>query len=273
VVVLALAPRARAEAPRETIALLPLDADQRLEIYGQPVATEIARELVAGGIDVVVVGPNMAVPERAVLIVDGKITAGKAGAVVLAVRIRERATGATLDRLDATAPALANIDRAAAELAARVLPSVKDHLVAVHAPPATEARRIPPGSTAAPAAARTLVVHLAPADPRSAALAQALPAALTSWADRHHWHADVAAATADAQVTLSVIGYEVMPGPVPIARARVRVQIAKAFDRVVVTDSIVGDRGLAPDRLAARAAREVLEIVEPHMRRAVPEWR
>src|SRR5437588_6036430 len=96
---------ARAQPAGGAVALLPLDADQRLEVYGQPVAGEIARELVAGGIDVVVVGPNMAVPERAKLIVDGTISAGKGASVVLAVRIRERATGATLDKLDATAPA------------------------------------------------------------------------------------------------------------------------------------------------------------------------
>ena len=33
--------------PGEAVALLPLDADRSLEIYGQPVASEIARALIA----------------------------------------------------------------------------------------------------------------------------------------------------------------------------------------------------------------------------------
>jgi hypothetical protein len=61
-----------------------------------------------------------------------------------------------------------------------------------------------------------------------------------------------------------------------MARARVRVWIADAsavvFDRVVVTDTVVGDKGLAPPELAARVAREVLAILRPHLRRQVPSW-
>src|SRR5262245_21708357 len=64
-------------ARAETIALLPLDADKRLEVYGQPVAAEIGRALKEAGIDVVVVGAKMDVPARAELIVDGTIKAAK----------------------------------------------------------------------------------------------------------------------------------------------------------------------------------------------------
>ncbi len=71
---------ARAEPePAHAVALLPLDADAKLELYGQPVASELARALVQGGLDVVVVGPKMAVPEKARLVVDGTIKFGKAG--------------------------------------------------------------------------------------------------------------------------------------------------------------------------------------------------
>src|SRR5262245_6945332 len=73
----------------ETVALLPLDGEKRLEIYGQPVAKEIARAMIAGGIDVVVVGANMSVPDHAQLIVDGTIKAGKGDSVTLAIRIRD----------------------------------------------------------------------------------------------------------------------------------------------------------------------------------------
>jgi hypothetical protein len=44
------------------------------------------------------------------------------------------------------------------------------------------------------------------------------------------------------------------------------------FDRVVVTDTVVGDKGVAQPELAARVAREVLAILRPHMRRRVPSW-
>ena len=52
IAMLCIAPRiARAES--EPIALLPLDADGRLEIYGQPIAAEIARALTDGKLTVV----------------------------------------------------------------------------------------------------------------------------------------------------------------------------------------------------------------------------
>src|SRR5665647_1440851 len=127
-VVLASAGRAHAD---DAVALLPLDADQKLEIYGQPVASELARVLIAGKIDVVVVGQKMAVPERARLIVDGTIRSGKGSTVVLTVRVRTAVDGTVLlPTMEATAPSLANIDKAAADLSARVLTSVRKHLAA-----------------------------------------------------------------------------------------------------------------------------------------------
>src|SRR5262245_21447863 len=112
----------------DAVALLPLDADAKLEIYGQPVASELARALVAGGVDVVVVGPKMAVPERAKLIVDGQITATKQDAVVLSLRIRNPVDGTTLSTTQASAQGLQNIDKAAAELSAKLLPLVKTQI-------------------------------------------------------------------------------------------------------------------------------------------------
>jgi hypothetical protein len=74
-----------------------------------------------------------------------------------------------------------------------------------------------------------------------------------------------------------VLGYDVELGPVPLARARVRVRIASAgtiqFDRVIVTDTIVGDRGMTSQALGGRVASELLAILRPHIRRAVPAWR
>src|SRR5438874_5521770 len=122
VVVAAHGSPARAGGEADTVALLPLDADQRLEIYGQPVASELARALGAGGIEVVVVGRKMAVPERARLVIDGTIKAGKGDAVTLAVRVRDKSSGAVLDTQSVNAPELTAIDRAAEQLSALVLP-------------------------------------------------------------------------------------------------------------------------------------------------------
>jgi len=268
VLLLLFAGRAFAES-RDAVALLPLDADKRLEIYGQPVASEVARELSAGGIDVVVIGPKMAVPERARLVLDGTISAAKDGAVALTIRIRERASGTVLDKLDATAPSLTAIDRAAAELSARVLPSVKERLAALDkpAPHPEEGHRPPPP---APPPPHALVGTVGPGK-----LHDALAAALGEWVPRHGFVA--ADKDGDATLALTLVGYQIERGDVPFARARVRARIEdrahkKLFDRVVVTDTVVGDKKMADDALAARVAREVLHILEPHMRRAVASW-
>jgi hypothetical protein len=269
-VLLVVAGRAFAE-PHDAVALLPLDADKRLEIYGQPVASEIARELSAGGIEVVVVGAKMAVPERARLVLDGTITAGKDGAVALAIRIRERTSGTVLDKLDATAPSLTAIDRAAAELSARVLPSVKTHLAALDKPPPSHPVEGHPTVAPPPAPQHVLVGTVGPGK-----LHDALSAALGEWMPRHGYVA--ADKEGEATLAMTLGKYEVERGDVPLARAHVRVRIEdrahkKLFDRVVVTDTVVGDKKMADDQLAARVAREVLHILEPHMRRAVPSWR
>jgi hypothetical protein len=66
------------------------------------------------------------------------------------------------------------------------------------------------------------------------------------------------------------------PDGIPLARARVRARIAEPdrvqFDRVIATDTIVGNKGMKPEVLAARCAREVLLILRPHLRRAEPAW-
>ena len=285
-----------APAQARAVALLPLDADQQLAIYGQPVASELARALGAGGVDVVVVGPKMAVPERARLIVDGTIRA-KGEAVVLSVRVRDVADGTVLATLDATAPKLTSIDKAAAQLSARVLPAVTELLAkqqqAAHARPQPAPG---PAAPAAPAPEPLLVAVIAApgTPPATAPLRDALAHAVDAWAEAHHRTvvAVDAAALASSKAlaahhgTLGVLfeieGYAVDPGVVPLARARVHVRVvqpagfvdgAVGFDRVIVTDTIVGDRGLSADALAARAAREVLAIAEPHVRRVVASWR
>src|SRR4051794_36918024 len=114
----------------DSVALLPLDAEKRLEIYSQPVATELARAMRDAGLDVVVVGAKMAVPERALLIVDGNIKA-KGEVVTLTIRIRDSRDGTTLDTLPPATSTLTNIDKAAADVSARVVPAVKQQLEAL----------------------------------------------------------------------------------------------------------------------------------------------
>jgi hypothetical protein len=282
----------------DAVALLPLDTDRSLEIYSQPVARAIARALEDGKIQVVVVGAKMAMPERARLIVDGTLRQGKGGAVAIALRIRSTADGKVLETLSATAPALARLDVTAAELSARVLPIVRDKLAALHARPARPAppddRRAPPPS--ARAAEPDLLIGLAVADEArsasSAALLGALDTAATAWAREHHrqprkldparFDAMVAApvvATAGIELGVGfwILGYTTERTALPMARARVRVRVADArtvlFDRVVVTDTVLGDKGSSPPELAARVAREVLAILGPHLQRRIPSWR
>lgn len=281
----------RPEPARGAVALLPLDAGGRLEIYGQAVATEIARALTAGGVEVVVVGASMDVPAAARLIVDGTLAADK-GTVALSMRVRNPIDGTVLETLAATAPSLAQIDKAAAELAARVVPVVRDQLAALAERPGGDR-----GVRAAPASAgpRPLLVAIGGAEPLRGALAGAAerwaraarrePRAVEPRAlDGALAPKAVAAANAERAVLFEVVGYSVSASPgklpgardVPLARARVRVRIfdasAVVFDRVVTTDSIVGERRMPPDELAARVADEVLAILRPHVRRAVSRW-
>jgi hypothetical protein len=281
------------EPSRGAVALLPLDAGPKLEIYGQAVATEIARALTAGGVEVVVVGANMDVPVGARLIVDGTLSTDRGGLVSLSMRVRNPIDNTVLDTLSATAPSLAQVDKAASDLSTRVLPVVRERLAALSAgrPGADHPiRTLPPGG----AAARPMLVAISPA-----AGAEPLRGALAGAADR--WvraaHRDprvvaprslegalapkaVASASAESAVAFEILDYSVRSGKrtpdVPLARARVRVRIsdpsAVVFDRIVVTDTIVGERRMAPAELAARVADEVLAILRPHVRRAVSPW-
>jgi hypothetical protein len=299
VVAVVVAPRAHAEPAGDAVALLPLDADKSLEIYGQPVASEIARALVAGSVQVVVVGPRMAVPERARLIIDGTIAQGRASAVTISLRIRNTTDGTVVDNLSATAPGLAKIDSAAGELSSRILPIVKTRLAALRRPPEDHGRVTEGRPAPAPAPDRPVLVAVS--DARGGAspgpLRGALDTAVIGWAASHHRKVQtvepsklgikaIAAGGAELALGLWVVDWSVermpaAPGapvaqPLAMARAKVRVQLTGAagvlFDRVVVTDTVLGEPGLGDAELAVRVAREVLAILRPHMRRSVPSW-
>src|SRR5450755_687906 len=113
------------EQPPHAVALLPLDADAKLELYGQPVASEVARALREAGIEVEVPGPKMGVPATARLVVDGTIKAGKGNTVVLTMRIRDALAGTFYDPISVTAATQTAMDHAAEELSGKMVPQVK----------------------------------------------------------------------------------------------------------------------------------------------------
>lgn len=290
---------ARAEpAPAtDTVALLPLDAEHNLEIYGQPVATQLAKALTQGAIQVVVVGARMAVPSQAQLIVDGTLAADKAGAIKVTIRVRNALDGKMVDRLTETAPELARLDTATTKLSARLLPVLRDALAAI-AESRTRGHDAPPAPPAAPTASGEYGVRFAVVDgkssPATAGLVPALDAAVVDWMHAHHREAERIDASKlvpavasqavhgdDFAIGFWVLGYTTedlgdASHPVPSGRARIGVRIADAhaviFDRVVVTDTVVGELGASPRAIADRVAREVLAILRPHMKRHVRAW-
>jgi hypothetical protein len=278
-VLVALASPARADD--NTVALLPLDADAKLELYSQSVASEVARALVAGGVDVVVVGPKMAVPERARMIVDGTIT-GKGETVTLTLRIRDARSATVLGSVPATAT---TVTQATEDLSAKIVPAVKTQLAALRST-ATVEHVVEPVRTRPPAKAEPTpilgeVVGQGP-------LRDALQAELEPWAKRKvelmpNVLVDMVVPTLpatrarDLAIAIEVLAFSVHGADVPLARARVRVRVVDrsqvVFDRVLRTDTVVGDRRQSDASLAARTAREVLAILEPHLKRKLAGWR
>jgi hypothetical protein len=274
------------------VALLPLDSSAKLEVYGQAVASEIAQALQAGSIDVVIVLKNMRVPDHAKLIVDGKMSPGKGTAIDLTIGIREPNKTDYVQQFRATAASLEQLDKTTRELAAKVLPAVRDTLAALDKPkpvdPITPVRPAPPPPQKLP----ELLVGVAARGKHTEPLSSALSEIVPGWSAQHRRAASivgvgmldaktasqtVASSKADRAIALEVLSYSVEhEDKVPLAKARVRVRIADAgriqFDRVVVTDTVIGDVGMADDLIASRVAREVLSILQPHVKKQVPGW-
>jgi hypothetical protein len=185
---------------------------------------------------------------------------------------------------------LANIDRAAAEISGSLLPIVREKL---RAPPAViqpDPLVVPDKPPVAPARKPALLVSVAtPAiEPIRGRLVDAIgpwivahgrePVPVDAIAlDKKLAAQSVARANAERGILFQVLEFKVTTtDDVPLARARVRVRIADAssvvFDRVVVTDTIVGERKMSHDAIAARVAVEVLAILRPHVRRAFVGW-
>jgi hypothetical protein len=280
-------PAKPAATEHETIALLPLDAGPRLEAFGQPVASEIGRALTAGKLDVVVVGPRASVPTTAKLIVDGALVA-KGAAVVLQLRVRDPVDGTVLDTLEEVAPNLVAIDKASNRLSSKLLPVVRARLATLpqrhRAPDLTSHGRVVPVTnlTVAPAAMLFGVGVPSGASPTFAALRTALSGAVSTWIQARHRTPSlvdastlgeklagetVATAKAERGIAFEILAYDIDEAVIPLARARIRIRVADrsgvVFERVLATDTVVGARGMHGDELAARVAREVLEIMRP----------
>jgi hypothetical protein len=289
-------------ARADSVALLPLDGEKRLEIYGQPIAAELARALNASGVEVMVVGAKMAVPEKAKLIVDGTIRS-KGQTVTLELRIRDAKDGATLETLPPSSGALMNIDKVAADASAKVVPSVKTQLEALakkaaEVKPPDKQPDQPPRPDKAPTGPELPVVVIAvSASGNAGAGAQLLQGALRDevqgWSREHEHTANgiepalleknnaapgaVASAGGEFGIALHVLSLQIWTGPIPMARARVRIRVITRertkLDRVIVTDTIVGDRSITEQELGARVAREVLSIANPNLRRTISSWK
>lgn len=293
--------RAEDRASEDRVALLPLDADKGLEIYGQPVASEVARAIRGAKLEIEVIGAKMAVPDSAKLIVDGTIrtSAVNKKSIVLTLRIRNPVDGVVRATVSSTAASIANIDKAAAEVSAQLMTALDKELAALHATEANPAPdtspRVHPVSdqgTPAPALRPMLaVVSMTDisADPLRAALTSQLDAQLRrvfrtpqlvdpAKMTRAFATRTVKDSGLDLGMILEISSYALeIEDNVPIARAHVRVRVTDAvgivFDRVIVTDSIVGEKLMALPQLAERVAREVFDIARPHLRRQVTAWR
>lgn len=286
---------ARADQPRppSRVVLTPLDAETRLEIYGQAVATEIARALVAGGIEVTVLGAKMGTPPGTRLVIGGALTV-KANAVSLAIHVRNPVDNTTLDSLSATAPNLLQIDKAAADLSGRVLPVIRERLAALdRANPdhgnVTQVRN-PPVREPKIVAKTPMLVGIRWSSPTAEPFRVALSDAVDRWSSVAHREprmvdasalgAKLAPQTLTTAKVSHAVAFEILDFTVktkknvPLAKARVRVRISDTasvkFDRIIITDTIVGDHQMAPAALAARVADEVLAILRPHMKRVTP---
>jgi hypothetical protein len=276
-------------ADNRKLALLPLDAPPKLAIYGQPVAAEIARSLTAAGLDVVVVGAQMAVPSEAVLVIEGSLSSARKK-VKVELRLRTLDSRTPLATFASKEVPLDAIDRAAAEVAAALLPQLQSELdqrAASHRPSP------PPETSPAPVPAPTLEPALlavagggAEASMREAFIEAVRAAATTlpgaTYETRKAPLSDVSpasvmamSAAASGALTLAFDVRELVVADrgVLVGGAKVRVLVARGgkllIDRQLTTDTVVGARKGNLEGLLGLLAREVVTILRPRYLRTV----
>jgi hypothetical protein len=305
VVVTAGPARAEPSRDRVTVALLPLDAEAKLALYGQPVAAELSRALAADGLDVAVVGQGDPVPKAAVLVVDGTIAKQGKG-IALKLRVRDPARAEILAEVAASAPTRTAIDKAAATAAGELVPKVRALLAAraaaAAATPAPSEPRTDAGTatTTAPAPTQpaapalptvllvatsrvnldgrpdTMVAVIAPAFEGliGAVDHRPIPPASPVAPDAPALAAAARTAGAALAISFDVLALDLDRGAVPSGRLRARIRIVTpagdvVLDRVVRTDTVVGRKGELAAHVAAYAGAQLAEIVRTRVAAAV----
>lgn len=286
-----------------TVAVIPLQAERRLALYGAPVASALAGALRTASFDVVLVSDTSVVPTRAWLVVDGRLVR-TGGAIAIELRIRDPERAIDVARLAARAPALGEIDRVTRELAAELVATLERTRAAREAEREAErAARAAESEAARAAAERTASDPVAPApppvDPRTApvdgrSLARVIVVGKPIRDRTGTVHDVVALGTPAAVALANRLGYRTAGGAdrsgreslvitielygldagferdVPIGRARARVKVQAGagvlFDRVVRTDTVVGSRGDRVDTLVRLVAAQVTDVVAPRIR-------
>ena len=280
-----------ARADSRKLALLPLDAPPKLAIYGQPVAAEIARSLTAAGLDVVVVGAQMAVPGEAVLVIEGSLSSARKK-VKVELRLRTLDSRTPLATFASKEVPLDAIDRAAAEVAAALLPQLQSELdkrASSHrplAPPPPETIPAPVPSPALEPALLAVAGGGAEASMREAFIEEVRAAASVlpgpAYETRKAPLSDVSpasvmamSAAASGALTLAFDVRELVVADrgVLVGGAKVRVLVARGgkllIDRQLTTDTVVGARKGNLEGLLGLLAREVVTILRPRYLRTV----
>lgn len=280
-----------AAADSRKLALLPLDTPPKLAIYGQPVAAEIARALTAAGLDVVVVGAQMAVPGEAVLVIEGSLISARRK-VKVELRLRTLDSRTPLATVASKEVALETIDRAASEVADALLPQLQSELdkrASAHRPSAPPPPESIPAPVPAPVLQPALLAVAAPGAAlamREAFIEQMRSAAVVlpgaTYETRTAPLSDVSpasvmamSAAASGALTLAFDVRELVVADrgVFVGGVKVRVLVARTgkivFDRLLTTDTVVGARKGNLDGLLALLAREVVTILRPRYARSV----
>lgn len=286
-----------------TVALLPLDAPGKLAIYGQPVAAEIARALKEAGLDVVVVGEQMAVPREAVLIVEGSLVSARKR-VKIELRLRALDSRTPLAKVTSPESPLEKLDQAAGAAAATLLPQVRAQLAERSAKPGKlpgpplEGTAVTPPLVVAPPpvqlpATRPVALLVVSAGAVSPALRPVLIERLMLAGGRglspQEW--DVRQVTLPELSNASMMGVAAtLPSELSLAfdvrelkleergvfvgAVRARLVVTKlnkvVFDRTVTTDTVVGARKGTREAMLDLLAREVVTILRPRYARFLP---
>ncbi len=297
-IILAVATHAAAdEAPISVVVTPFTTADADLSLYGKPVADAVARGLTTAARTGVSVrtGDDAA---KADIVVQLRVTPHGRGKVQLQAAIapdQDQPGGAATS----SAVAIADLDRAAAEVATRLGPSLDATIVVVKKRKAEAAATKPepkpepkpaPEPVTPPADTRPLVVlTIVDAQPEGTlAVSDLATAEAAAFVDRLGFRAERAHETglievgaaaklaAHARVTL-MLGVDSLTFErrgVLTAHARVRcVMIAPdgtaLVDRTVATDTVVGGKHDGHDALARMAVREAMDILLPSVKKAL----